>query len=503
MLSVAHEGACGYTSRQRTCVPLRSAMYFTFFCVSILLTLFTRALEVSTSSSSSSSPSSSVKDKDDTTISPKTANGKTHQEHTANEKVEAASSVTPEFIRFQNNYLLVYLLAVAADWLQGPYVYALYTYYGYLKKEVGQLYIAGFASSAVFGTLIAAIADKFGRRSNALMYCVMYILSCATKHSPRFYVLLLGRIFGGIAYSILFSAFESWMVFEHTQRSFDHRWLSATFAKAQFGNGIVAILSGIVAGLFADAFGKVAPFDVSIFVLLVLMIVIATTWTENYGDATQSVRGSFARAWSSLISDERIVLLGVTQASFESAMYMFTFVWTPALQTAAGQIKEIPHGIIFATFMAATMMGSSLFVYWSRRHRVEVIMRSVFITGCAVFLLALASDDVGVTYVVFVVFEVLCGIYFPGIATMRAPYIPEESRSALLTFFRVPLNLIVVTALYEDLSIRTVFGMCAVLMLCAVISQTRLSRLARYAPVPTSPSATSHGVSYATDNGEP
>ena len=35
------------------------------------------------------------------------------------------------FSAFQRNYILVYLLAMFADWLQGPYVYELYVSYGF------------------------------------------------------------------------------------------------------------------------------------------------------------------------------------------------------------------------------------------------------------------------------------------------------------------------------------------------------------------------------------
>lgn len=48
-----------------------------------------------------------------------------------------------------------------------------------------------------------------------MTYCITYILSCITKHSPQYKVLMLGRVLGGIATSLLFSAFESWLVAEH------------------------------------------------------------------------------------------------------------------------------------------------------------------------------------------------------------------------------------------------------------------------------------------------
>ena len=56
---------------------------------------------------------------------------------------------------------------------------------------------------------------------------------------------MFGRILGGIATSLLFSVFESWLVAEHAKRGFEPSWLSSTFANAQAGNSIVAIVSGV------------------------------------------------------------------------------------------------------------------------------------------------------------------------------------------------------------------------------------------------------------------
>lgn len=50
--------------------------------------------------------------------------------------------------------------AAAGDWLQGPYVYHLYEHYGFSVRDIGRLFIMGFGSSAVFGTLAGAMTDK-------------------------------------------------------------------------------------------------------------------------------------------------------------------------------------------------------------------------------------------------------------------------------------------------------------------------------------------------------
>lgn len=55
------------------------------------------------------------------------------------------------------NFLFV---QIEADWLQGPYVYALYESYGFVKEDIGLLFVAGFLSSAIFGTFVGSLADK-------------------------------------------------------------------------------------------------------------------------------------------------------------------------------------------------------------------------------------------------------------------------------------------------------------------------------------------------------
>jgi hypothetical protein len=48
-----------------------------------------------------------------------------------------------------------------------------------------------------------------------LTYVAAYVMGCFTKHFRSFGILFVGRIFCGIATSLLFSAFESWLVAEH------------------------------------------------------------------------------------------------------------------------------------------------------------------------------------------------------------------------------------------------------------------------------------------------
>ena len=60
---------------------------------------------------------------------------------------DSNSEKEKEHLDLLKRYLLVYLLATMSDWLQGPYVYALYADYGYEQHEIAILFVAGFGSS--------------------------------------------------------------------------------------------------------------------------------------------------------------------------------------------------------------------------------------------------------------------------------------------------------------------------------------------------------------------
>lgn len=78
-------------------------------------------------------------------------------------------------------YLAVYLLATLSDWLQGPYVYALYDAYGYSQHDIAILFVAGFGSSMIFGSFVGGMADWGGRRRFVVLFAITYAASCVTK----------------------------------------------------------------------------------------------------------------------------------------------------------------------------------------------------------------------------------------------------------------------------------------------------------------------------------
>mmetsp|Transcript_43519 Transcript_43519/g.83549 ORF Transcript_43519/g.83549 Transcript_43519/m.83549 type:complete len:471 (+) Transcript_43519:59-1471(+) len=379
---------------------------------------------------------------------------------------------------FQRLYLPGFLLAMLADWLQGPFVYALYQGYGIDREHNGYLFVAGFSASALFGTFVGSLADKGGRRKFAILYCVIYFGHCTTKHWNAFGMLLFGRVLGGISTSLLFSVFDSWLVSECQRQGFDGTQLGNTFSLAYFGSSVAAIAAGqfgevganlapltkVGDGMFYG--GYVTPFDLSNIVLLFCMAYITTYWTENYGQATDK-KTSSGNAFTLIFTQKKILLCGLVASSFESSMFIFVFNWTPCLMEPNQPVP--PFGHIFTGFMILCLLGTRLYSYFSSTIPVETIGLGIMIVSMFCHVAVFLFENVMIRFLAFLVFEMMVGLYFPMMGTLKGDIVPEDMRSTIYNIYRVPLNVIVMLPLLMNFSIATTFAVTTVSLISAVI----------------------------------
>jgi MFS family permease len=382
-------------------------------------------------------------------------------------------------------------------------VYALYAAYKFEGHEIAQLFVAGFGASLAFGMVVGSVADRFGRKRMCLAYCVFYIVSCCTKHFKSFPILMVGRITGGIATSMLFSCFECWLVSEHCSRhQFSNGLLSYMFGLMFSFMYAMAIISGLFAQGVADAFtfaplsegsmiwvgGYCGPFDLAIICLLIGMVFIAFTWDENYGDGldeSASLNGNSASlidnlrtATRMLMTDKHMAFMCLVVASFEGAMFAFVFNWTPALDS-----KEVPppHGVIFALFMMACMCGASVATVIDKRVKPALRLMMCFGTGILAFIACAfgAGSGLMMCFGAFLVFEFCCGLYFPSMGVLKSELVPEHIRGTMYNLYRVPLNGVVVLLLLSNISIVKCFVLCAILLTVAFVSVVAINGSSR------------------------
>ncbi|KAK1221545.1 hypothetical protein PQX77_015664 [Marasmius sp. AFHP31] len=378
-------------------------------------------------------------------------------------------------------YLVVYAIVMAADWLQGPYVYSLYReQYGFTERLVAVLFVTGFMSAGLAAPLVGVWADQHGRRRICLLFW---------------------RLFGGVSTSILFSAFESWVVSASNSLALPQSDLSLILGRATLVNGFVAAGAGVFSNQLVTNTGSFAsPFIASGVLLVLAYMVIRGTWSENYGGAegmSDKTEGSYvkrlAQAWRIVQRDPTLLALGFTQTCFEGGMYLFVFLWVPSLQEAASSSTQLPLGYIFSAFMVSMMLGSLIYTVIvshlspptekslpTPSPSAETGDNSLTLHAklsssvCAVSALAIAasvsSSDEKVRFWAFCTFEACVGMYYPVQGMLRGTLISNEHRATLSALFRVPLNIFVVVSLLTGVSSARYAVLSATSLMLAVAS---------------------------------
>ena len=380
-------------------------------------------------------------------------------------KSKTQEQLKQEFNSFRTKYLIVYLIIMLADWMQGTHMYTLYLSY---NVNISALFLTGFLSGAIFAPFLGSAVDKFGRKRSCIAYCILEIIINTLEHFDDFTTLLLGRILGGISTNLLFSAFESWMTTQHRHNGFPEAWLEKTYAATSIGNGTTAVLAGIIAQLMEDKLGHIGPFQGAV-ALTALALLLILSWEENYGETEEgdhessSLHKQFTEGWRATCTDSNILRIGLTQALSEGAMYTFVFMWVPTLLSMEPP-GGVPTGCVFSSLMIAITIGGLLFpvinnfvsklVSNSNNKEKASELTATLIYFMASFSMAIpASCLAGVSLTSacfpsvlasFVVVEITVGLFNPVAGTLRSKYVPDNLQGGILNIFRLPLNVVVV-----------------------------------------------------------
>ncbi|KAG7122675.1 Molybdate-anion transporter like protein [Verticillium longisporum] len=426
----------------------------------------------------------------------------------------AASKAKAESPSSQNSFFLVYALVMASDWLQGPFLYSLYRDEHALPPHlIPALFTTGFLAGALSAPFIGALADAHGRRAACLVFCLASASSSLLtaypgaapaadgSTPPRVALLFVGRALGGLATSLLFSVFETWMVADvakqrHAQRGGEKGQsvagdgdLSATFGLMSTVNSVVAIVSGLASEWLVGLVGTSrAPFGASALLVGVAAVCMLVAWDENYGatgttttppSKSNAKKGEATTAvslWNTLTTPGMLALT-VASTAFEGSMYLFVVLWAPVLESAAAAASSsssspapLPYGLIFASFMSATLLSSLAYPRLTA-HLSPPTLLALLLATASLLLHALASRPAGPqpAFWLFCAFEAVVGAYFPAQATLKNALVPDAVRGRAYAALRVPLNVFVVLSLQlmgegsADAAGR-VFAVCALLL---------------------------------------
>lgn len=298
----------------------------------------------------------------------------------------------PQFISFQRSYFVVYFCFLLADWLNAPYHYKVYNEFKYMREQIAVIYVCGYIASVLFSPIALTLPDKYGRKTLVTLAAIVYCTASMLKCCNSYLALLLSRIFAATSSRVLFSACESWYIYEHLESyDFPSEWVGYTLDQTSKWNGWFSLASGLIGYFFADVFGFHAYFP-SILAGICLLIGLALSqsrWRENRGSGKNVKVSRILRdGLKAIFKKKHVFKLGLIQALVEGVVYIFVFLWTPTLILLfedSGEGKSIPIGIIFATFMAATMIGAKGCKIWSsfcRKSENDVLLYRVIFLKC-------------------------------------------------------------------------------------------------------------------------
>jgi hypothetical protein len=96
---------------------------------------------------------------------------------------------------------------------------------------------------------------------------------------------------------------------------------------------VQAIVAGFVAQLACDSRGDIGPFQYAIALTVLALVLIAFFWSENFGDKPtntterkselHALAHTMRASFQVIRDDPRVLLLGLSQAAFEGAVYSF------------------------------------------------------------------------------------------------------------------------------------------------------------------------------------
>ncbi|KXJ87793.1 major facilitator superfamily transporter [Microdochium bolleyi] len=386
---------------------------------------------------------------------------------------------------FKINFFLPYALAVAADWLQGPHIYAIYKYEKNIpEKIVAALYATGFVSGGISASFAGSLADRYGRKQACLLYCCLYVVTCMTMLSDNLLILFIGRLCGGVSTTLLFSVFEAWVISDYHNKCLELSGLKlgAVFPTMTTISCIVAILAGVFGEILVSMLGsRQWPFVASIACCGGAAYFISALWKENYGNklSDKAPMYEIRAGVKAIISDRKMLSIGLTSCFFEGTMYLFIFFWTAALKSvrvASGNTEEPPYGIIFASFMCSMMVGSTIFTLKgaakSPTLATHMLLKVIVVVSCCLSVAVMLNSE-------WLLFWTLCliegciGAYFPSMAYLKSEMIEDGIRGTIYSILRFPLNVFVVVAhsldVEGDAHRNHVFLVCAALLLVAFL----------------------------------
>jgi len=406
-------------------------------------------------------------------------------------------NTNPQFITFQNSYLLFTSLVTFADWLNAPYLYKLYSLYGFLEEQVVIIYVCGLVFSLFFDIIAGYVVTIYKDEHVFKFSTILYALSCTLKASSNYNVLIIGRILCGAATSLMFTSQESWYIKTHVVHyDFPTEWITQTQSKASKLSSFVAIAAGAIAYFSTEffEFGAITPSLISIPLILLTIplfpsgsgkvLGINSAKDENIDERKDHGRinlKSYFKGMKTIGENPQYMNICIIKALFESVICMFVFLWTPVLDH-----HEPPLGLVFSSFMTTNLIG-----YFLHEHLIKVFQKSqsfllliISLASMAVLTCALSTSPKNefptFSFLSFLLFQLTSGLYFPTMSQLLRETQLGSLDRVINIWFKIPVNILAFCGLLflhsstNASGTRHIFFGCFIALIISVLITLRL-----------------------------
>lgn len=397
--------------------------------------------------------------------------------------------LTPEQINLRFKYLFVLSMIKSASAVKAPYFYVLYSHFHmFSREEIAYLIVIENLTSIIFGPIIGSLSDIYGRKKFCSAYCFIIILNIGLRLTGDKVLAWIAQILSGISILFIDISFESWLNFQASTLFQSNKegklqknsFLREIFTKQIYIDCLTSLLFSGVATLLYNYFGIVTPFLFCILLFFISGVYILVIWEENniksiskFDDydcfikpgSAENEDGSFIGklhySWKLLRNDCPLLLLGIIESLYKISHSLLLYIWTPLLEESTNKIINV--GIIYACFMFAKLIGCEFFQGMKQTLKSNTYFIALFITITSAVSLYIDYyfNKFNIRLVSLIYFDCTLGAFHPLMSSLKSLMIPEGSRSTIMTFFRVPINICSIVTLFFSTSI-TISEICLI-----------------------------------------
>jgi hypothetical protein len=393
---------------------------------------------------------------------------------------EGITITTREFKGFQTSFLTGYSAMILCELICTASFYQTYVALKFSLEQVTKLYVVTIASTTACGMLVEVV-DVGSRKDKCVLSGILYSVAMLTVFlGGHFDIVLLGRVVYGAASALHHSSFEAYVIQEHASLGFPDDWLTQTFTFLTHSMSLVAALSGTVGQVATSSGGPLGCAALCCALFALTSVYLVAAWGKDMGSPKFMLSGFLFNVRQTVqavkINRQMALLMGISSLC-EASITVFTFYWAPWITFMVPEEARaaVPYPIVFATYIAASMLGNYLYQMYSSQGggsggggsngaSVDGIFQAILFASSLAFFLGAAFQTPTMAFGISVVVQMCVGGYWPSVGYLRGRYVLPELRATFLTLSRMVTLVIAVAVLtVAHHNPMLTLGACAVL----------------------------------------